>query len=270
MANNHIPGRPPESGRRGGPSPWARPEGSGGPPGGGGPGTPGRGPRWGLWFIMVAGLALLLIVLNNAFPDAIGNSADNSGLIYPIVLILTIGSLWVLRSRVPLTRGVKHASIWVAIFAGLFLATTMLEDISGVRFTASGRLATSAITESGDEFWIERADDGHFYVPLRINGANVNFLVDTGASLVAFSRRDAKRIGYDPDDSDFIGIASTANGEARFAPFLIDEIKVGDIVYTNVAAAVMDGGMEISLLGMSFLERLSSHEMRGNRLILRP
>ncbi len=121
----------------------------------------------------------------------------------------------------------------------------------------------------GDELVVEADSRGHYYVDAEINGEAVRFLVDTGASMVALSPDDAERIGFRPGPAEFTGRANTANGIARVAPVMIDEIEIGDITVRNVPGAVMDTAMRNSLLGMSFLTRLSGYEVRENRLILR-
>ncbi len=122
---------------------------------------------------------------------------------------------------------------------------------------------------AGDELVLEADSRGHYYVDAEVNGEAVRFLVDTGASMVALSPDDAARIGFRPGPAEFTGRARTANGIARVAPVMIDEIQLGDITVRNVPGAVLDTAMRNSLLGMSFLARLSGFEVRGNRLILR-
>ena len=122
---------------------------------------------------------------------------------------------------------------------------------------------------AGDELVVEADARGHFYVDAEINGTTIRLMVDTGASMVALSLDDAARIGIRPDPAEFTGRARTANGLARIAPVMIDEIEIGDIRVRDVAGAVLDTGLRNSLLGMSFLARLSSFEMRENQLILR-
>lgn len=131
--------------------------------------------------------------------------------------------------------------------------------------TPTGQASLAA----GDELVLEADSRGHYYVDAEINGETIRFLVDTGASMVALSPDDAARIGFRPDPAEYTGRARTANGIARIAPVMIDEIEIGDIRVRNVPGAVMDMAMRNSLLGMSFLTRLSGFEVRENRLILR-
>jgi len=110
---------------------------------------------------------------------------------------------------------------------------------------------------------------GHFLTEAEINGRNIDVMVDTGASLVALSYDDATRAGIFVRPSDFTHVAQTANGTARVAPVMISQIRIGDIIVRNVRGAVSErGASERTLLGMSFLGRLSRVEMRGDSLVL--
>jgi aspartyl protease family protein len=110
---------------------------------------------------------------------------------------------------------------------------------------------------------------GHFLTEAEINGRDIDVMVDTGASVVALSYNDAERAGIFVNPSDFTHTAQTANGIARVAPVTISRIRIGDIMVRNVQAVVSErGASERTLLGMSFLGRLSRVEMRGGTLVL--
>lgn len=112
-------------------------------------------------------------------------------------------------------------------------------------------------------------DYGHFRAEAEINGRDIDVMVDTGASLVALTYDDARRAGIVVKPSDFTHTAQTANGTARVAPVTIPRISIGDITVRNVAGVVSErGASERTLLGMSFLGRLSRVEMRGGTLVL--
>jgi aspartyl protease family protein len=110
---------------------------------------------------------------------------------------------------------------------------------------------------------------GHFQTEAEINGRTVDVMVDTGASLVALTYDDAQRLGIYVKPGDFTHVAQTANGTARVAPVTISRISIGDITVRNVPGVVSERGKsERTLLGMSFLGRLSRVEMRGGTLVL--
>ncbi len=119
------------------------------------------------------------------------------------------------------------------------------------------------------ELEIESGQYGHFLLEAEVNGEPVDFLVDTGASLVVLDSETAERLGFDVDSLEFTGMSNTANGTAPFARIILDEIVVGDLTVNAVEAAVHKLPMKNSLLGMSFLARLEGYEVRDGRLVLR-
>jgi aspartyl protease family protein len=106
---------------------------------------------------------------------------------------------------------------------------------------------------------------GHVVLTASVNGAPVRFLVDTGASTVALSLADARSAGINPNALAFDKTTTTANGVARVAPVMLREIRIEQLSVENVPA-VVDANLSGSLLGMSFLSRLKSFEMREGAL----
>jgi aspartyl protease family protein len=100
-----------------------------------------------------------------------------------------------------------------------------------------------------------------------VNGATVRLLVDTGASLVTLTQADARAAGIATGELVFSHRASTANGPARMALVKLREIRIGQLSLFDVPAAVLEN-LNISLLGMSFLSRLQSYEMRDGKLTI--
>lgn len=110
---------------------------------------------------------------------------------------------------------------------------------------------------------------GHFETTAHINGRPVQVLVDTGATTVALSYEDAEAAGIFLRDSDFTQRVQTANGTARVAPITLDSVSIDDITVRDVRAAVAERGkLHTTLLGMSFLGRLTRTEMSRGILVL--
>ncbi|WP_414899950.1 TIGR02281 family clan AA aspartic protease [Sphingomonas flavalba] len=116
---------------------------------------------------------------------------------------------------------------------------------------------------------ITRAPDGHFYVDARVDGQPVRFLVDTGASLVALTVDDARRIGLNFSPAEFAVIGRGASGAVRGKPVVIDRMVVAGGEARQVRAAIVGDGLDVSLLGQSFLSRLGSVAIDGDRMTLR-
>ena len=113
-------------------------------------------------------------------------------------------------------------------------------------------------------------DDGHYWARTLVNRkASVDFMVDTGASTVAITQDDARKMGLSPDELEYIWEIRTAGGLTHGASVRIDSIKIGQVEVKNVSAMVMREELTQSLLGLSFLRELYSYEFRGDRLIIR-
>jgi clan AA aspartic protease (TIGR02281 family) len=119
------------------------------------------------------------------------------------------------------------------------------------------------------EYVVEAGPGGHYVIEASVNGAPVTFLVDTGASDIVLTVDDARRIGLQPRTLDYSERYATANGEVRGAPVTLRELRIGQLRLFDVAASVNEAPLGISLLGMDFLEQLSSYEVERGRLILR-
>ncbi|MBS0250370.1 MAG: TIGR02281 family clan AA aspartic protease [Proteobacteria bacterium] len=129
--------------------------------------------------------------------------------------------------------------------------------------------APASAARAGNSVTLPAGQYGHFLTKVQINGREIGVMVDTGASLVALTYDDASRAGIFVKPSDFTHTAQTANGIARVAPVTISRIEIGDITVRNVKGVVSErGASERTLLGMSFLGRLSRVEMRGDKLEL--
>lgn len=111
---------------------------------------------------------------------------------------------------------------------------------------------------------------GHYHAKLLINGVVVESLVDTGASVVAMSAEDAKRAGIRAPSDARKARFSTANGIVEATVVRIPEVRLQGVLLRDVEASIMPPGtMSGTLLGMSFLKKLGSFEIRGNTLVLR-
>lgn len=131
-------------------------------------------------------------------------------------------------------------------------------------------IAEDQAPASGDPAKVAKASDGHYWANARVNGADVKFLVDTGASAVALTTDDAVRLGLAPATLAYNYTVTTASGEARAAKVSLASVQVAGAEVTGVDAFVIEKGLPTSLLGMSFLGRLSSFEATPTELVLRP
>jgi clan AA aspartic protease (TIGR02281 family) len=123
--------------------------------------------------------------------------------------------------------------------------------------------------ESNLEYVVQPGAGGHYVVEATVNGAPLTFLVDTGASDIVLTMADAERLGLHPGSLHFTQRFATANGEVRGAPVVLREIRVGQFSLFDVPASVNEAPLRVSLLGMSFLQKLNGYAVENGRLILR-
>jgi aspartyl protease family protein len=125
------------------------------------------------------------------------------------------------------------------------------------------------VVTHGRSVEIGRGHAGDFAITAQINGARVAMVLDTGASSVVLTRDDAKAAGLPLEVLNYTVNIDTANGRARAAPVTLDRIAIGGLVERSVEALVAQPGqLKMSLLGMSFLNRLQSWQVSGDRLVL--
>lgn len=115
-----------------------------------------------------------------------------------------------------------------------------------------------------------KADDrGHFLGRFRINGKNVDGMIDTGASLIAINESTARRLGFTAVRTDFMYPIATANGQTVAAYVKLDRVEIGSIRVKDVDAFVLkDNALSQTLIGLSFLRRLGSYTVADGRLEL--
>lgn len=145
-----------------------------------------------------------------------------------------------------------------------------LADRSGGETSPAPAAAKSAVPAGSRQFSIAADYRGHFTVHPMVRNTRLRMLVDTGASLVALTDADARSLGLRLTPADYRIRISTANGVIAAASVHLDELTLGEITVRRVEAVVMPAGaLETSLLGMSFLKRLSAFEISAGRLVLK-
>ena len=179
---------------------------------------------------------------------------------YLVLLLVAVGGWVMVEYRKRLGLALRTAMAWGLIFLGVMAGYGLWNDIR------QDVLPRQMVTEGGT-VELPRALDGHYYAQVDINGTGVLFLADIGASNMVLSRRDAERLGIDPEMLVFAGQASTANGTVRTARVTLPEVALGPFRDNDFAAYVTDGEMDVSLLGMDYLRRFRV-EIDGGKMIL--
>jgi clan AA aspartic protease (TIGR02281 family) len=149
-------------------------------------------------------------------------------------------------------------------------------QISSVQVSGVQALGTQALEflglsgESKRTAEIARGNGGDFSLHAKINGINTPMVIDTGATWVVLTYETAKAAGIPLELLDYNVDLATANGHTRAARLTLDRLAIGNLVERSVPALVVPRGqMKTSLLGMSFLDRLESWEVRSDKLLLR-
>lgn len=189
-------------------------------------------------------------------------SDNTASLIYLVLLGCAVGGWFLAANRDGIGKMLQQAMIWGFLFLGVVAAYGLWSDVQ--RQTANNQM----LQMGNGQISVPRQPDGHYYLTLALNGENIRFVVDTGATDMVLTRKDADRAGIDPDKLVFLGTAFTANGQVRTAPVRINTVRLGHITDTDVRASVNGGDMEGSLLGMGYLEKWGRIEISGGELRL--
>lgn len=197
------------------------------------------------------------------------DSVNGPSLIWGVtMLVILIGSL--AARRLPLGQVARYLLAWIAIFAVVYGLFLYRQDIAAIWERArSDLMGGSQQAVSGSAMELRRID-GHFVAEASINGRPVEFLVDSGASVTTISPETARAIGLNVERSGFPIVVQTANGLANSWPMGRHSIAVGSIVVSDVDLHMSEQAGSTNLLGMNWLNRLSSWEVSGDRMILRP
>jgi aspartyl protease family protein len=203
------------------------------------------------------------------FWDRLSDGDTLAHVVYSLILLVVLASAVVARGRARKGgQAFRHGTLWVVIAAALLLAYSLKDQAIGLGWRLAAELYPQLGTASGESISFRARTDGHFVVEAGVDGQALLFLVDSGASDVTLSPQDAERLGIDLKTLRFDKVYKTANGMVRGAPIRLKKVTIGPIALTDVRASVNGTAMETSLLGMSFLARLSAWRVEGDRLTL--
>lgn len=179
-------------------------------------------------------------------------------------LVLLGGAIlasYLVSNRGNLGKVSQQAAIWGLIFVGTIAAIGLWGDLSRDVLPRQSVQGDGTIS-------VPQSTDGHYYLTLDINGTPVEFVVDTGATMMVLNQSDARRAGLDPDTLRYLGSANTANGVVRTAPVFLDSVTLGDLTDRDVRAVVNQGELDTSLLGMSYLDAFGDIRFSDGTLTL--
>ena len=185
------------------------------------------------------------------------------GLYILMALMLVVGSL--ITRREPAAKLLTMALAWVAIFGAGFILFTFRDNLGWV----AQRLKAEAVgtpVQQGRETRIPMAIDGHFWVDAKVNGTDVKFLVDSGATMTTIDRKTAASAGI-PVSGRRDQFVRTGNGIIRVSSSRAEEISIGSIKRQDVGVQIADND-DLNVLGMNYLSTLSRWSVEGRWLVL--
>lgn len=188
-------------------------------------------------------------------------SDDFARFAYLALLLVAVGGFLLTEFRLRPGKTTRLALAWGLIFLGTIAAAGLWGDI---RNTVSPQQRVG----EGGRIEVPVGSDGHYHLTAALNGVDVRFVVDTGASTIALSPQDAEKIGINPEALAYTGLANTANGQVETAPVRIQTVDLGDFHDQNVQALVLRSDLNLSLMGMSYLSRFARVSIERDMLVL--
>ncbi len=224
-----------------------------------------------LLLLLLLTAALLLLATRHADPIArLAEEYDLSSATIRAVMVIVVGAMVFALFRQSFTRALEAALVWLVIAMLLAVGYTYRFELRDVADRVIAELVPGRAASRGRTVEIARANGGSFSVATQINGARVSMVLDTGATAVVLTQEAAKAAGLPLEVLNYSVSVDTANGRTRAAPVTLDRISVGGITERAVPALIAQAGqLRTNLLGMSFLNRLESWEVRGDKLLLR-
>jgi aspartyl protease family protein len=225
---------------------------------------------WSLLFGIALSLAVLIATSGDH--DAIANLLrhDVGSLVLKVAVLVFAGGLVLVLFRERLSQALEAMLFWAVLGLLLVVGYTYRFELRDAGDRVMAQLMPGYVAGHGRDVEVVRGHGGDFAVAAHINGARVPMVLDTGASSVVLTQAAAKAAGLPLEVLDYTVNVDTANGRTRAAPITLDRLTVGGLTERAVPALVVQAGqLKNSLLGMTFLNRLASWEVRGDRLRLR-
>jgi len=224
------------------------------------------------WSLVVAVALSVAALIASADQDAITTLLrhDVGSLVIKVILLAFVGGMVVMMFRERVSKALEALLFWAVIGLVLVVGYSYRFELREVADRVLAELVPGYVATHGRDVEVVRGRGGDFAVSTRINGARVPMVLDTGASSVVLTQEAAKAAGLPLEVLTYTVTVDTANGRTRAAPVTLDRVAVGSLTERSVPALVAQAGeLKHNLLGMSFLNRLESWEVRGDTLRLR-
>lgn len=223
-----------------------------------------------LWLGLLAAVGALALALHRAYPEAIQTDDDRASLFLRLGMVVLVSTVLLRGLQGSMSQYLKYVAIWTGIIAVLALGYAYRGELAGVpRKVALAFNVGTPVAVGERTLVVPQGKDGSYVVDALVNGQRVRFVVDTGATETVLSPADAKRVGVPVDTLTYGYESETANGKGYSAAYDATSLEVGAIKLEGFRVMVNKSPMSLSLLGMSFLQRLDAFEFRDRQLILK-
>jgi aspartyl protease family protein len=225
-----------------------------------------------LWILLAVLTVALLVLVLQQNETALAELArfDSSSLETKITAAVLVAIIALMLFRQRFSHALESVLIWLVIAALLMLGYTYRFELNDVAERVLAELVPGRAATRGRTVEIARGSGGSFAVATQVNGARVAMVLDTGATAVVLTQEAAKAAGLPLEVLNYSVNVDTANGRTRAAPVTLDRVSIGAITERAVPALIAQPGqLRTNLLGMSFLNRLESWEVRGDKLLMR-
>jgi aspartyl protease family protein len=183
--------------------------------------------------------------------------------------VLLISSL--AARRLAVGQIAKMALAWIAIFAALFVVFSYRFELALVwERVKSDFNGTAGQTYVGEAILLKRHDNGHYWVQTQINGKEVDFMIDSGATTTAVNSTTANEVGLDVDSGGYPIIIQTANGPVKAFRGVAQTLELGPLKLSDHKVVVSESFGDTNVLGMNFLDSLKSWKVENNMMTLQP
>lgn len=223
-----------------------------------------------VWIGLIVAAVIGLVVLSKLFPGQVSDDYDRAYLLRGIIVLAFVSAGIVYGTRrIHMKAAFRNILIWVGIFVVLAGGYAYQDELRSFGLRLRSELIPGyAVQSNPDELVLTESPGGNFYVFGSVDGQPVKFLIDTGASEIVLSPADALRVGIDINALDYDRTYQTANGIGLGANVTVRSLAIGTIEFSDVPVSVNKAQMSESLLGMTFLRRMASVEIRGRQLFL--
>lgn len=225
-----------------------------------------------IWlFVLGVGLSLAALIASSD-QDAIASLLrhDVGGVALKVVLAIGVAGLFFAMFRERLSQALEATMFWIVVGLLLMVGYSYRFELREAADRVIAELIPGHVARHGQDVEIVRGRSGDFAIGAHINGVMVPMVLDTGATSVVLTQEAAHDIGLPIEVLNYTVNIDTANGRTKAASVTLDRIVIGSLIERGVPALVVQHGqLKNNLLGMSFMNRLQSWEVRGDRLRMR-